>query len=93
MGVRPYPGFRHEIKHGILGVEHVLPAEVFVIPDVFRRPCNCHGPNRKGVTHLCEREGVLADGLVGVSCGFPTSPWREVIELNVFQIADFVEGI
>ena len=26
MGVRPYPGFRHEIEHGILGIEHVLPS-------------------------------------------------------------------
>ena len=42
---------------------------------------------------MSEGEGVIADGPVGISGGFPASLWSEVVEFNVFQVVDFVEGV
>ena len=81
------------MQHDVFGVQHVLPADILVVPNVFRRSYRCHGLNREGITCLREGESVVADGPVGVSGGFPASSRSEVVEFYIFQVIDFVEGV
>ena len=74
------------MQHNVFGVQHVLPADILVVPNVFRWSYRCHGLNREGITCLREGESVVADGPVGVSGGFPASSRSEVVEFYVFQV-------
>jgi hypothetical protein len=91
--ILPSAGLGHEMQHDALGVNHFLPAEVLVVPDVLGRSQGCHGADCEGVADLGEGEGILTDRLVGVGGCFPATPCREIIQLDVLQVAKFGEGI
>src|SRR6266702_4733434 len=93
MGDWPDSGLCHEMQHRVFGVEHLLPAQVFVIPDVLGRPQGSHGANSNGVLKLSECKGVVADRLAGVETGLSATSQREVVKLNILQGIDLVEGI
>src|SRR6266702_1147259 len=93
MGDRPHSGLCHEMQHCVFGVEHLLPAQVFVISDVLGRPQGSHEANSNGVLELSECEGVMADRLAGVETGLSATSQREVVKLNILQGIDLVEGI
>ena len=93
MSRRPYPGLGHEVEHGALGIEHFLPAEVFIIPDVPGGPLGSHRVKGDGVSELGKGECVMADGFVSVDGGICTPSHHKVVQLNVFQIVEFIESV
>ncbi|KAH9017185.1 hypothetical protein EDB85DRAFT_1897778 [Lactarius pseudohatsudake] len=70
-----------------------MKSEALVASDASGRP---HGGKRadgQGVLKLREGHGVLADGLVGVGRSISASSDGEVVQFDVLQIVDFVQGV
>src|SRR6266702_2258111 len=79
MGDWPEPGLRYKMKHRVLGIQHLFPAQIFIVPDVFGRPQGSQGTDRNGILKLGEGKSVVADRLASVKAGLSAPSHGEIV--------------